>query len=187
MRRQGQVVRSRTDYILGTDRRLFQNVAVQDPRHNTDHYMVLGCLPGAPLATTKRDWKRELSSRVLRHACCVRVCESIIRRAEGALEDAAQALNLRGPDLQSTYHPKPGLGFAHARLSIIDTSESANQPMSAYDNRYTIVFNGEIYNYQELKQRLEKEKHEVFQTVSDTEVILRMFHHYGKACAHAFN
>ena len=54
MRRQGQVVRSRTDCILGTDRRLFQNVAVRDPRHNTDHYMVLGCLPGAPLAKTIR-------------------------------------------------------------------------------------------------------------------------------------
>ena len=54
MKRQGQVVRSRTDYILGTDRRLLQNVAVRDPRHNTDHYMVLGCLPGAPLATTRR-------------------------------------------------------------------------------------------------------------------------------------
>ena len=54
MRRQGQVVRSRTDYILGTDRHLFQNVAVRDPRHNTDHYMVLGCLPGTPLATTRR-------------------------------------------------------------------------------------------------------------------------------------
>ena len=50
MKRQGQVVRSRTDYILGTDRRLFQNVAVRDPRHNTDHYMVLGCFTGAPLA-----------------------------------------------------------------------------------------------------------------------------------------
>ena len=47
-------MRSRTDYILGTDRRLFQNVAVRDPQHNTDHYMVLGCLPGAPLAKTKR-------------------------------------------------------------------------------------------------------------------------------------
>ncbi len=105
----------------------------------------------------------------------------------GALEDAAQALNLRGPDCQSTYHPKSTLGFAHARLSIIDTSESANQPMSAYDNRYTIVFNGEIYNYQELKERLEKERQEVFHTVSDTEVILRMFHHYGKSCVHAFN
>ena len=54
MKRQGQVVRSRTDYILGTDRRLFKNVAVREPWHNTDHYMVLGCLPGAPLTTTRR-------------------------------------------------------------------------------------------------------------------------------------
>ena len=48
------MVRSRTDYILGTDRRLFKNVAVRDPRHNTDHSMVLGCLPGAPLEATRR-------------------------------------------------------------------------------------------------------------------------------------
>ena len=54
MRRKGQVVRSQTDYILGTDRRMFKNVAVRDPRHNTDHYMVLGCLPSAPLSATKR-------------------------------------------------------------------------------------------------------------------------------------
>ena len=54
MKRQGQVVRYRTEYILGTDRRLFKNVAVRDPRHNTDHYMVLGCVPGAPLATTRQ-------------------------------------------------------------------------------------------------------------------------------------
>ena len=54
MRRKGLVVRSRTDYILGTDRRLFTNVAVRDPRHNTDHYMVLGCLPGAPLEATRQ-------------------------------------------------------------------------------------------------------------------------------------
>ena len=54
MRRKGQVVRSRTDYILGTDRRLFKNVAVRDPWHNSDHYMVLGCLPSAPLSETKR-------------------------------------------------------------------------------------------------------------------------------------
>ena len=54
MRRKGQVVRSRNDYILGTDRRLFKNIAVWDPRHNTDHYMVLGCLLGAPLAATHR-------------------------------------------------------------------------------------------------------------------------------------
>ena len=54
MRRKGQVVRSRTDYILGTDRRLFRNVYVRDPRHNSDHYMVLGCLTSAPLLETKR-------------------------------------------------------------------------------------------------------------------------------------
>ena len=54
MRRKVQVVWSRTDYILGTDSRLFKNVAVRDPRHNSDHYMVLGCLPSAPLSATKR-------------------------------------------------------------------------------------------------------------------------------------
>ena len=54
MQRKGQVVRSRTDYILGTDSLLFRNVAVRDPRHNSDHYMVLGCLSSAPLLKTKR-------------------------------------------------------------------------------------------------------------------------------------
>ena len=54
MRRKGQVVRSRTDYILGTDGRLFRNVTVWDPRHNSDHYMVMGCLPIAPLLEMKR-------------------------------------------------------------------------------------------------------------------------------------
>ena len=54
MRQKGQVVRSRTDYILETDSRLFKNVAVRDPRHNSYHYMVLGCLPSAPLLVTKQ-------------------------------------------------------------------------------------------------------------------------------------
>ena len=54
MLRKVKEVRSRTDYILGTDRRLFRNVAVRDPRHNSDHYMVLGCLPSAPLIEHKR-------------------------------------------------------------------------------------------------------------------------------------
>ena len=48
MVREGRVVRFRTDYILGTDRFLFWNVSVRDPRHNTDHYMLLGCLRSAP-------------------------------------------------------------------------------------------------------------------------------------------
>ena len=53
MLRNGREVRSRTDYILGMDRRIFRNVAVRDPRHNSDHYMVLGCLPSSPLTEHK--------------------------------------------------------------------------------------------------------------------------------------
>ena len=49
MIREGREVRSWTDYILGKDRRLFGNVSVRDPRYNSDHYMVLGCLHSAPL------------------------------------------------------------------------------------------------------------------------------------------
>ena len=45
----GRKVRSRTDYILGTDRRIFNNVTVRDPQHNSEHYLILGCLRGAPL------------------------------------------------------------------------------------------------------------------------------------------
>ena len=47
MVREGKMVRSRMDYILGTDRSLFRNVSVRDPRHNTDHFMVVGCLRSA--------------------------------------------------------------------------------------------------------------------------------------------
>ena len=54
MLQKGKEVRSRTYYILGTDRRLFGNVSVRDPRHNSDHYMVLGCLPSTYLTEQKR-------------------------------------------------------------------------------------------------------------------------------------
>ena len=54
VRRKGKEVRSRTDYILGMDRRLFRNVSVREPRHNSDHYMVLGCLLSAPLSETRQ-------------------------------------------------------------------------------------------------------------------------------------
>ena len=54
MLRKGREVRTRTDNIMGTDRRLFGNVSVRDPRHNSDHYMVMGCLPSASLTEHKR-------------------------------------------------------------------------------------------------------------------------------------
>ena len=59
MVREGKVVRSWTDYILGTDQSLFWNVSVRDPRHNTDHYMVLDCLRSAP----KREHTKYITGR----------------------------------------------------------------------------------------------------------------------------
>lgn len=103
------------------------------------------------------------------------------------LESAIGKLNRRGPDCQQTAYPDEKVGLGHARLSIIDTTDAANQPMQAYSGRYTIVFNGEIYNYKELRRSLELEKDEAFETCSDTEVILRMFHHYGENCLEKFN
>ena len=87
------------------------------------------------------------------------------------LESAIGKLNRRGPDCQQTAYPDEKVGLGHARLSIIDTTDAANQPMQAYSGRYTIVFNGEIYNYKELRRSLELEKGEVFETSSDTKVI----------------
>lgn len=63
---------------------------------------------------------------------------------------ATQTLSKRGPDNQST-QLFDGLALGHARLSIIDTSEAANQPFTDLSERYTIVFNGEIFNFKELK------------------------------------
>ena len=54
MLQNGREVRSWTDYILGTDRRIFGNISVRDPRHNSDNYMVMGCLPSASLTEHKR-------------------------------------------------------------------------------------------------------------------------------------
>jgi len=63
----------------------------------------------------------------------------------------------RGPDGKGLWiSEQEKIGLAHRRLSIVDLSEAANQPMSIEDGRYRIVFNGEIYNYRSLRQRLER-------------------------------
>ncbi len=101
------------------------------------------------------------------------------------IDSATQTLAKRGPDHQETTSFK-NLAFGHARLSIIDTSVSANQPFTDPSGRYTIIFNGEIYNYQELKSELVKEGFE-FSTNSDTEVLLNLFIHYRKKCVDHLN
>lgn len=84
----------------------------------------------------------------------------------------------RGPDAQQVWHDT-ACSFGHNRLSIIDLSEEANQPMHSSCGRYVVVFNGEIYNYIEIKNELQN--HFVFKTQSDTEVLLSAYIHWGKA------
>ena len=93
------------------------------------------------------------------------------------LAAATDALESRGPDVgQHDLLDRVGLG--HRRLSIIDTSREGNQPMHDASGRYTIVFNGEIYNYRELRQRLES-KGTTFVSQTDTEVLLYWFIQHG--------
>lgn len=76
--------------------------------------------------------------------------------------------------------------FAHRRLSIIDLSKSADQPIISPDGQYSIIFNGEIYNYIELKRELEREGVS-FQTTSDTEVLLHGYRVWGEDVVHKIN
>lgn len=89
----------------------------------------------------------------------------------------------RGPDNQSVWHDDY-IAFAHQRLSIIDLSEAANQPF--HKHNFAIIFNGEIYNYKELQNKLKSEKQVEFKTSSDTEVVLEMYIHYGAECLNFF-
>lgn len=86
------------------------------------------------------------------------------------------ALSHRGPDAQGIFvNQSQTVGLGHTRLSIIDLHETANQPLYSADKRYVIVFNGEIYNYKQLRQELIIHHHINFKTTSDTEVILEGF------------
>ena len=89
----------------------------------------------------------------------------------------------RGPDNDGIYSDE-SIALGHRRLSIIDLSESANQPFSSEDKRYVMVYNGELYNYQDIKKELADFN---FKTNSDTEVILNAYIKFGTACLNLFN
>ena len=91
----------------------------------------------------------------------------------------------RGPDSEGIYTKNP-ICFGFRRLSIIDLSEDANQPMLSNDGNIVIVFNGEIYNYVEIRQELINKGY-AFRTQCDTEVILNSYIEYGFSCVEKFN
>lgn len=102
-------------------------------------------------------------------------------------------LNVKQSNLP--YSPKIGvdeitthanLVLGHRRLSILDLTEHAHQPLCNEDANYWIVFNGEIYNYQDIKKELEEKGHQ-FNSTSDTEVVLKAYIEWGKDCLTKFN
>jgi asparagine synthase (glutamine-hydrolysing) len=102
------------------------------------------------------------------------------------LQKMTDAIAHRGPDGEGAWISASGLiGLGHRRLSIIDLSPVAAQPMH-YRDRYTIIHNGEIYNYLELRDLLQS-KHYTFSSRSDTEVILAAYDHYGPDCLQYFD
>ncbi len=106
------------------------------------------------------------------------------RAAERLLGDALECLRLRGPNDRGSVIESIGngaLALGHTRLSIIDLTSAGRQPMRSADGRFSIIFNGEIYNYRELRAELEAGG-ERFVSSSDTEVLLRAWMIWGEAC-----
>ncbi len=89
----------------------------------------------------------------------------------------------RGPDNTSKLEVG-NFTFGHNRLSIVDHNDLSNQPMTSVCGRYTIVFNGEVYNHSEIREKL-KDKYN-FKTASDTEAMLYSYIEYGESCIHEF-
>lgn len=98
---------------------------------------------------------------------------------------AVKKINHRGPDFQKVaFYKDDTIALGHARLSIIDLSDIANQPMET--DKYSVVFNGEIYNYIEIREELKSEGY-IFKTNSDTEVLIHSYDFWKEKCVEKFN
>ena len=98
----------------------------------------------------------------------------------GDLEKMVAAIKHRGPDDKGVFLAD-GIGLAHARLSIIDLSERGRQPMFNDDKSVGVIFNGEIYNFKKLRERLTKRGYK-FKSNTDTEAIIRLYEDIGEDC-----
>ncbi len=104
----------------------------------------------------------------------------------GTLERMADVLRHRGPDDRGYFEdPERRLGLAHNRLSILDLTAAGHQPMIGRDGRTALVYNGELYNFQQLRRELEVAGH-VFTSRCDTEVVLRAYEEWGAECVTRF-
>jgi len=101
------------------------------------------------------------------------------------LKEMGQAIYHRGPDAGSEYIDE-NIGLCHRRLAIIDLSDAGVQPMHSNDERYVIAFNGEIYNFLDVRAELAAEGY-TFNTHTDTEVILALYTKYGEQCLEKLN
>jgi len=105
-------------------------------------------------------------------------------KIENDLRKSLQALEHRGPDAGGVFiEQDANIGLGHRRLSIIDTDARAHQPFHSADGRYTLIFNGEIYNFQELAAELAYKP----LTKSDTEIIPEAWRKWGPSCVKRFN
>ncbi|HTA62099.1 MAG TPA: asparagine synthase (glutamine-hydrolyzing) [Bacteroidia bacterium] len=113
-------------------------------------------------------------------------------KALTALQRMNNAIAHRGPDAEGVWSDDFAY-LGHRRLSIIDLSDSGTQPLHSYDNRYVIIYNGELYNYKELRLQLQRaiqgtqEQPCFFKTQTDTEVVLAAYIRWGADCLHRFN
>ena len=101
------------------------------------------------------------------------------------LESMTRVLHHRGPDDGGLYFDR-NIGLGHRRLSIIDLTSAGHQPMSYADGRYWITYNGEVYNFRDLRVELEQKGY-AFKSHTDTEVILAAYTEWGEKCLQRFN
>ena len=99
--------------------------------------------------------------------------------AMDSIENMTASLRHRGPNGHGLWHDiTSSIYFGHRRLAIYDLSINAKQPMTSPSTRYTMVFNGSIYNHKELRKALNDEVNVIWKSTSDTEVILVGFEHW---------
>lgn len=104
------------------------------------------------------------------------------RQRLSKIQQSIRTLQRRGPDDEGVY-ANENFAFGQRRLAIIDTSKAGNQPMWDSTNRYVLIFNGEIFNYRELREKyLSKQQRDALKSTCDTEILLEMFVQMGKDC-----